>query len=96
MSASTVCRKHAALFPFWSLTWPTARNFHWWLPSKQRYDGDASDGVCSGVGGKGAMAQAVTAQGRLDWICMLRAAQKSRLQAAANPRLWQPPLTLTE
>ena len=38
MSASTVCRKHAALFPFWSLTWPTARNFHWWLPSKQRYD----------------------------------------------------------
>ena len=66
MSASTVCRKHAALFPLWSLTWPTARNFHWWLPSKRRYDGDASDGVCSGVGGKGAMAQAVTAQGRLD------------------------------
>ena len=52
----------------------------------------------SGVSGDGAMARVVAAQGRLDKAAP-RAAQaraQSRLQAATNPRLWQPPLTLTE
>jgi hypothetical protein len=72
----------------------------------ERCDGDPmamrATAAGSGVSGNGAMARVASGwrQLRDDSIEQRSVLRKfraqSRLQAATNPRLWQPPLTLTE